>query len=207
MPGPWLGATRLTTAIVLAAGASSRLGQSKALVPIGGRPAIARLCATLRESGCPVIVVLGAKETEIRAAVPLFAKTLPNPDWESGRTSSIQVGLRTVWRDDNIIVAPVDHPAVNVRTVSALLRAKGEIRVPTFEGKRGHPVYFSHALRDEILALGKDEPLHKVVHNDPARVTEVPVDDPAILLNLDTPDDLKNLEAHLSGGSHARDAA
>jgi molybdenum cofactor cytidylyltransferase len=207
MPGPWLGATRLTTAIVLAAGASTRLGQSKALVPVGGRAAVARLCATLRESGCPVIVVLGANDTAIRAAVPLFAKSIENPDWALGRTGSIQAALRTVWRDDNILVAPVDHPAVTVRTISALLRAKGEIRVPTFEGKRGHPTFFSHVIREEILALGKDEPLHAVVHRDAQRVTEVPVEDPAILLNVDTPDDLKKLQEHLRGGPNARDAA
>lgn len=206
MPRPLLGASRLTTAIVLAAGASSRMGQHKALIPLGGRPAVAQLCSTVREAGCAALVVVGADDTPVRAAVPLYAKTIQNPDWKEGRTGSLQAALRTLWRDENFIVAPVDHPAINVRTLSALLRAKGEIRVPTYNGRRGHPVYFSHALREEVMGLGKDEPLHDVVHRDPNRVAEVPVEDPAILLNIDTPDDLKKLRAHLEGGSHARDA-
>ena len=79
--------------MVLAAGASRRLGEPKALADLGGRSALARLCAALAANGgAPVLVVTGRHDAEIRAhaeAEGLDVELLHNPDWERGRTSSV----------------------------------------------------------------------------------------------------------------------
>jgi CTP:molybdopterin cytidylyltransferase MocA len=197
----------MDAAIVLAAGASTRLGQPKALVAIRGRPAIAHLCLTLREAGVDVVVVLGAEATRIAKAVPSFASVIVHTDWERGRSGTIKAGVRHVPASAAVLVCPVDHPAIATTTLRALRAARGSVRIPTHEGRRGHPTWFAASLRAELLALRDDEPLSDVVHRDPSRVIEVAVDDPGVLLNVDTPDDLKKLARHLERSSHARPPA
>lgn len=194
--------------IVLAAGASTRFGSPKALIPIRGEPAVAHLARQLREAGCnEVRVVVGAHPKEVRPAVPDFAKIVVNEDWKNGRTGSVKAGVRSLPASCSMIVWPVDHPAVETSTLRVLLQGTGTIRVPTYLGLRGHPALFEAAVREEILALEDDEPLHDVLHEHPARVREIPVDDAGVLLNVDTPDDLKKLRAHLERSPHARPPA
>jgi molybdenum cofactor cytidylyltransferase len=177
-------APAVTAALVLAAGASARLGQPKALVPVAGEPALAS-CA-------PVVVVTGAHHDQLAPLVMPPARIVQNEAWRDGRTGSLQRGLQALPPDD-VIVWPVDHPVVASGTLRRLLSAQAPIRVPVHAGRRGHPTYFAAELRPELLALAQDEPLRAVVHRQPRRVEEVPVDDPGILLNLDTPDDVSQL--------------
>jgi molybdenum cofactor cytidylyltransferase len=194
--------------MVLAAGASTRLGRPKALVPVDGQPAVAHVARVLRGAGCAdVVVVTGADHDRVAAAVPARARVIHHPDWARGQTSSVQAGLRALPAAANVLVWPVDHPAVASSTVAALLAGPGAIRVPTHGGRRGHPSLFAAPLRAEILALDENQPLHDVVHAKPDRVVEVPVADPAILLNVDTPADLKRLEQHLRRVGRARPVA
>src|SRR6185436_6314656 len=88
----------MTSAIVLAAGASSRMGQPKALLPVGGRPAVEVVCATLRDGGADeIVVVVGKHAAEIRAGADLRnVRVVDNARWESGRTSSVQAGLAAI---------------------------------------------------------------------------------------------------------------
>lgn len=194
--------------VVLAAGASTRFGSPKALIQIRGEPAVAHLARQLREAGCDEVrIVVGAHPNEVRPAVPDFAKIVVNEDWKNGRTGSVKAGVRALPASCSMIVWPVDCPAVETSTLRALIQGKGVVRIPTYRGRRGHPALFETAVREEILALEDDEPLHDVLHEHPARVREVPVDDSGILLNVDTPDDLKKLRAHLERSPHARPPA
>lgn len=188
--------------IVLAAGASRRMGSPKALLEIGGRRAVEVVVAALREAGVArVLVVLGCHAAEIRAAAKLPDATLvENPDWETGRTSSLQAGLRQV-PDAAVaaLVAPVDMPYVRATTVAAIIRAaersKAEAIVPVHDGRRGHPVLLARSLFPRVLALGPDQPLRDVVRA--ARVQEVATDDPGVLVDLDTPDDVRRASERL----------
>lgn len=199
----------MVAAIVLAAGASSRLGQPKALARLEGRTHVERIIAALAEAGVdPIRVVVGADRDRIQPAVPPQATVVHNDGWRLGRTGSLKAGLRTVQLDDAFIVWPVDHPLATATTLQALLRASdGSVRIPTHRGRRGHPTWFAASLREEVLALGDDQPLRDVVHRQARRVREVPVDDPGVLLNLDTPDDLKKAEDYLRGSPDARPPA
>lgn len=183
--------------IVLAAGASERMGRPKALLPIDGRPAVEVVAAALRSGGCErVLVVVGRHAEEIRSGAPLDGVELvEHAGWAAGRTSSLQAGLAACGAGATCVaVALVDMPFVRAETVRALLGAArshpdAEVVVPAHGGRRGHPIVLSAAVLPRVRALGADEPLHVVVRC--AHAVEVPVDDAGVLVDLDTPDDLR----------------
>jgi nicotine blue oxidoreductase len=183
-------------AIVLAAGASSRMGSPKPLLDLGGRAAVDVVVDTLRRGGAaPVFVVLGARADEVRAAADLAgAVVVVHSGWAAGRTTSIQAGLAALPGDAHaVILALVDMPLVRPETVSALLAAESaaasgvDAIVPVHEGRRGHPVVLRRALFARIEALGPDAPLSDVMRH--CERADVRVGDPGIHVDLDTPDD------------------
>src|SRR6185295_10879356 len=110
----------VTSAIVLAAGSSSRMGRPKALLPIEGRPAVEVVCATLRAGGADdVVVVVGRHAAEIRAGARLDGvRVVENARWAEGRTTSVQAGLAALARDAEwTLLALVDMPLVRPGTV------------------------------------------------------------------------------------------
>lgn len=184
-------------AILLAAGASSRMGRPKALLPLAGTPFVDAIAETLRTGGSrPVLVVLGCHEAEIRRTAKLRdVAVVSHPGWALGRTSSIQAGLRALPADaEAAVIALVDMPFVRPSTVASLLRVHRaappdvEAVLPSHGGRRGHPVLLRRALFDRVLVLGPDEPLSAVIRA--ARCLPVPVDDPDIHTDLDAPEDL-----------------
>jgi nicotine blue oxidoreductase len=184
----------VTSAILLAAGASSRMGRPKALLPIGGRPAVETIVATLRSGGVDdVVVVIGRHAVEIRAEANLRnARVVENRQWASGRTSSIQAGLAALPRDAEwTLLALVDMPLVRPETVRTLLAAPrddADVVVPFHGGRRGHPILLRRTLFPAIASLGPDAPLRDVVRT--ARRVDVPVEDPGVLVDFDEPGDL-----------------
>lgn len=181
------------------------MGTPKAALVLDGKTFVARVVDTLRAGGVgDVVVVTG--EAEDATARALGAKErvalLRNPEPERGQLSSLKVALRHLATAapevELAVVALVDHPAVRATTVSALIEAvratpPAAIALPTHAGRRGHPVLFAHAVWDELLATPDDLGARAVVRAEPARVREVAVDDPGILLDVDTPDDLARL--------------
>ncbi len=195
-------------AVILAAGASTRLGSPKALTKIGGKTAITRICRVLNDADIEdVAVVVGAHADLIAPEVPMPARVVRNRNWERGRSNSLKAGVRALPKGIPLLIWPVDHPAVRLPTIRALIEAQGTVRIPTFEGKRGHPPVFDGSLRDEILSLGDDEPLHNIVRRHIAEVVEVHVPDPGVLWNIDTPDDLKKMDDFLRKPPNARTPA
>lgn len=191
----------------MAAGASTRMGSPKALLPVQGEPAIVRVARTLKQAGCdPVIAVVGAEAEKIIAVLPPDVQVVKNPQWAKGRSTSVKAALKALPGQD-MLFWPVDHPAVALATLQALMADTGAVRVPVFNDRRGHPVLFEKGLSKELASLGDDAPLHDVVHGDPSRVNEVFVEDPGILLNVDRPEDLPRLAALLGGGRAARPLA
>ena len=189
-------------AVVLAAGASSRMGRPKALVPIRGVPAVARVSIAARQGGCdPVLVVTGADgEAVARAARPAGATIVENPAWARGRSTSVKAALPHLPAGvAGLLLFPVDHPLVAAPVVRALLaafagRPDAEVVVPVHGGRRGHPALFAAKVLPEIAALGDDEPLRAVLHRAGRVVVEVAAPDDSVLRNLDRPEDLPAAE-------------
>ena len=184
------------SAIVLAAGKSQRMGRPKALLPFRGRTFLENITdAIARSSVQHTIVVVGHHRDEIAARLDL-PNLIFNPDYAQGMITSFQTGIRALPADCiGALLFLVDHPLVDAATINVLLAnfAANRITVPVFNGGRGHPVLFSAEILQEILALPPSQGANIVVRKDPARIVEVPVDAPGILVDIDTPEDFEKL--------------
>jgi molybdenum cofactor cytidylyltransferase len=188
-------------AIILAAGASERMGYPKALLPYRGRPFLTGILEACQAAGMEHnVVVLGYYEDKIRSTIDLSdAIVATNTELDAGPIGSIRAGIRALAGKpvEAAVIWPVDRPHVGVATVSALVdvfrESHGVIVVPTHDGRRGHPVLFGKAVFEELLAAPNDEGARAVVHKEPARVVEIPVDDTAVLEDFNTPEDYKGL--------------
>jgi molybdenum cofactor cytidylyltransferase len=119
-----------------------------------------------------------------------------NPDPSAGPVSSLQAGIRSLPDEAAaLLFAPVDHPLFSPATVRALIRSFAEFRaplvVPAFEGWRGHPVLFGRALFPELLEEDLPEGARTVVRRYLETRLQLPVDDPGILADLDTPEEYR----------------
>jgi len=180
-------AGRMVGCVVLAAGASTRMGTPKALLRKDGESALARIVRVARAAGCePVVVVVGGDAHVTEEAERTPGQLLLNPQPQAGRTGSFKLGARAVG-GERILVWPVDRPSASETSVRALLALREEVVLPLHGSEHGHPIVLAGEALREALALSDDAPLHDVVHRDPKRVREVPVQDPGVLVNLDTP--------------------
>jgi len=195
-------------AIVLAAGASRRMGRAKQTLPYGQstilETVIRALNAASRVEG--VTVVLGSNWPEVYPALEhLDAEVFVNPRPEDGMISSAQWALAQVRNDaDAFLFALGDQPQIETRVVDALIEAAAQsgkgICLPTYAGKRGHPVLFRARYKPEILSLPLTVGLNHLVHSHPDDVLEVPVDTSSVLKDIDTPEDYRRaLEEKRSG--------
>lgn len=187
------------TPVILAAGASSRMGRPKPLLDLGGIPAIVRILEACKGAALSrAIVVLGHHADEIRKAVdPALADIVLNPAPDRGMTSSLQEGLKRLPEDARgFLLFPADYPLVTWKDLIVLEEAfehdhRHRIYVPTFEGRRGHPIACDRTIAEEILALKPEEPARLVIRKDPLRVKEIPVTNPWVCLDLDTEEDYR----------------
>lgn len=186
--------------LILAAGESRRMGRPKALLELGGRSFVALAIELLQGAGCaPVLVVDGAHRLERLCG----AQVVPNREWEWGPLSSLQVGLRAalelVAEIDAVVVHHVERPRVRVRTVRALLDGLASepdcVWQPMYLGQSGHPIVWPRALFEELLALDpKRASARELLRGSAAaRRRKLECDDPGVLDNVDTPEDLARL--------------
>jgi len=177
----------VTAAIILAAGASTRMGSPKALLPFRSSNFLGHLTGRLALHCSPVIVVAGA---HLLPASPA-ARLVINPQWPEGQLSSLQCGLRALPPGvSSVLFTLVDHPDPADGTIVSLLRSPRLIAIPVHEGRRGHPVFFQAPLIPELLALAPAESA-KQVFSRHARDTEyITVDDPAVTDDVDDPEAL-----------------
>jgi len=182
--------------VVLAAGRSRRMGQPKPLLQVGRESFITHAVATLIHGGCrPVFAVTGADATEAaRQAQDAGAQVVLNAAPESEQIDSLRLALAAAGDAAAVLVLPVDHPLIRSDTVRAILDAFARTGRPAlrarFRGKPGHPALFARPLFDELrgpLSDGAQEVLRR--HAD--ELLDVDVDDPGVLSDIDTPDDLR----------------
>jgi molybdenum cofactor cytidylyltransferase len=188
-------------AVILAGGLSVRMGAFKPLLPWGRTSILGHLLNVLGRAGGvdSVVIVTGHNANDIETAVGTRDGVVlaHNPEYaRAGMLSSIQTGLRAVPANSAaVLLALVDQPGVQVKTLQTLLesrRATGaSILIPRHGGQRGHPVIFSTEHVPEILALGPNKSLKTFMNRHRAEAREIGVDDPAVLDDLDTPEDYR----------------
>lgn len=183
-------------ALLLSGGGSRRWGGApKSLLPVRGRPALGYMAEVALRAGCdPIVAVLGpGQESAESAVVGLPVRIVHVPDHPQARTGSIQAGLATVPGGLDLLLWPVDHPLVRPETVSALLAARGARGrpswwVPEFEGRSGHPVVIAANALPQIRALPVEASLREARPKPPDELRRLPVDDPGVVANVDTPE-------------------
>lgn len=181
--------------VVPCAGSSSRMGTSKALLDAGGRSFLAAVIGALVGGGCdPVVVVVGpGRHDEARRARAAGARLIENPDPGEGPITSFRLALHALGPEvEAVAFLPVDHPLVRPETVGALVEAlrsgDAPLVLPVFEGRRGHPTLFRRTLFASLLDTGLEGGARTVVHEHLDRATLVSVEDPGVVLDLDTPE-------------------
>src|SRR5215469_4681592 len=146
----------MLAAVILSGGASRRMGSPKALVSYQGTPFLEHLLSITKHPTIGVRrVVLGPDAEVISKEIAIPAEQIVvNGDWEKGQLSSIHAALRSLPAGtEGMLLCPVDHPLVSTALVNSLivtfLEMRAPVVLPTFEGRRGHPVIFSADVYDE----------------------------------------------------------
>jgi molybdenum cofactor cytidylyltransferase len=191
----------LIAGIILAAGESSRMGRDKALLPYHGKTFLEHILSTLREAGVRrSVVVLGHHADEIQRALGLReVEVAVNRDYQRGQTSSLQAGLEALGQEniEGALLCLVDHPAVSAETFRALATAFAASRapavIPTYEGRRGHPVLISRELFGELARLDPGQGANGVIRKYRERTQLIEVKDPGVVADVDEPETFERL--------------
>jgi molybdenum cofactor cytidylyltransferase len=188
-------------ALILAAGASTRMGRPKALLPItrDGETFVARLLRTFSDAGVDdLVVVVGAHAEVVSDAIarlPVFARIVENRQYERGQLSSLVAALAAVDRPGvtAVLSMPVDMPLVAPATVRAVLdayrRRPHPIVRPALDDRHGHPVLFDRALFAELRAADPSRGARAVIAAHRREALDVAVGDTGAFQDIDTPDE------------------
>jgi putative nucleotidyltransferase with HDIG domain len=188
------------SAIILAAGYSSRMGAFKPLLSIGGQVVIERTISIFKKSGIETIfVITGHRAPEIsRATQSSDVRIVENREYERGMFSSVKAGVRNLNAETTaaFFITPADICLVRPLTVQLLMKAfeknSGKIIHPCFDSKRGHPPLIPISLASVISKNKSNAGLGKILEQFEHLAVDVPVPDRHILLNMNSPQDYKD---------------
>lgn len=180
---------------------------AKPLLQVGTIPIIRRIVITYQQVGIfPVVVVVGDDDDEIRREVSsygvIFLKN--REEGQSELMDSVRTGLQYLQgKCDRVAFTPVNVPMFTPATLQALIRTKGDITAPSYQGKGGHPVLISNEIIPQILEYSGNNGLRGALDACTSRRTWVSVDDKGILANVHNQSDLMGqLDEHNSSILH-----
>ena len=193
-------------AVVLAAGRSQRMGTQKLLLPLGGKPVIARIVDELARSRVDkMLVVIGRDRQRLQEALAgKPVRFVENLDTESDMLGSIRCGLRELPLGCKaVLVVLGDQPGITHALVDELIgcfhRNESQIIVPSCNGHRGHPVVIGSQYFEEVLTNHSKEGLRGLLNAHSKDVRSVAVSDIAIMEDMDTPTDYQRQEKMFAG--------
>jgi CTP:molybdopterin cytidylyltransferase MocA len=192
-------------AIILAAGRSRRMGAFKPLLPFGEETVIETCIRNLRAARVnQVIVVTGHRGHEISEYLKdSDVQFATNPDPDSEMAASIVCGVAEVKRAAQaIMITPVDHPAADAETISAMIeqwKCGARLIQPEYKGRGGHPVLIDARYRDELLHLDPARGLRGFFAAHAGEVLRFPVKCPYIARDMDTWEDYLALHQEIFG--------
>ena len=200
--------------VILAAGDSTRMGSDKALLPwppvLPGQPPAGTFLSAAIESLSPfsdVVIVVGGKNAD-RVAPFVYAagaSLVVNQEPARGQFSSLQIGLQEVLNRgrDAALVTLVDRPPVSRNTVSQLCAAFSDALerwkwavVPEVSGQHGHPIVLGREMIEAFLKAAATSTARDVEHQHAQHIEYTPVDDPAVTINVNTPEQYAALRAN-----------
>jgi molybdenum cofactor cytidylyltransferase len=184
------------TAIILAAGYSSRMGVFKPLLDLGGRPVVTRIVETCRQAGIDEVIVVAGYRQEL--IIPVIegagARAVVNERYEEGMFSSVIAGISAMEHGPQaFVVLPADIPLVRAATIRSLvngfMEGKNRILVPSFRGSKGHPPLISTELEGTIVEFTGENGLKGALDKLGSETGKVEVPDRNILFDVDNPAD------------------
>jgi molybdenum cofactor cytidylyltransferase len=193
----------MMTALVPAAGMSTRLGRNKLLLLFKGKPLIAHAVDTLLASAVDeIVVVLGHEADQVRAAISeTRVSFVENRAYHEGLASSIHAGFAAIpFSTDAIMIYLADQPLLEPGDVNFLIRAFAEadranksIVVPFFRGERGNPVIVNSSYKASILAIAGETGCRRVIKQNPDQVLTVEMETDHVIRDIDTMDEYERL--------------
>ncbi len=199
----------MISAIVLAAGRSTRFGAPKAVARLAGTPLVRHVVERLQESSIDELLVVAGDEADVigRAINGTRAHLAVNPNPSAGLSESLRIGLHAAHADaEAILIALGDQPLINAGVVDLMIAAwrgsRGMIIVPVYNGERGNPVLFDASLRAELMLLEGDQGARRLFDTHSASVYRLVVDIP-LPRDVDTPEDLRDVEWMMGGPDRA----
>lgn len=190
-------------AVILAAGAGQRMGGvAKALIEIEGETVLARLLKSLEQAKVTeVLIISGAHHEAIKAlAQPYRARVLRNPAPELGQQSSVRLALESVGSAyDALLMMLCDQPLIEARDIQELAEAfrvqpQFDFCLPVVQGQRGNPVMVSHRAVQSILAMDRTVACREFMQRNPQTVLQHVTDNDHFVVDLDTMEDMIELE-------------
>lgn len=193
------------SAVILAAGTSSRMGQAKQLLALGESTVLAQTLAHVQSAALhEIILVLGAAAETIRGQLPSLQglKIVVNHDYRQGIASSLRAGLSAVNpNSDAALIILGDQPFIRPQTLTRIVeeyrRSQAQIVIPTHQGQRGNPVLLDRSVFAEVMALEGDVGSRAIFAKHLDRTVNVEVEDSGILIDLDDPVDYERLKTKI----------
>lgn len=191
------------SAVILAAGTSTRMGRAKQLLPLGGTTVLACTIDNVRSAGLDqIVLVLGAEAEAIRQQLPQSLleglKVVVNQAYEQGMASSLREGLSALHPQTGAaLIILGDQPFIRPQTLHEIMagyhRSGAQIVIPSHQGERGNPVLLSRSVFSEVMALDGDTGCRAIFANHLEAILKVEVEDSGILLDIDNQDDYDRL--------------
>lgn len=190
-------------AIILAAGESRRMGELKPLIKINGKTFLQHIAGQIRKAGIEdILVVAGFNAQKIIAESGLDSvEFVVNKYYQNGQFSSLQTGIRNLPEQcAGIIMCLGDQPQIKAEWIEQIIAAarisNAPVVTPKFKTRRGHPIYFAASLFREILTMAPTQTAHDLIQKHQDEIVDVAIQNDAILVDADTPQDLQKVKAY-----------
>ena len=195
----------MISAIVLAAGQSTRMGQPKLILPWKETTVIGQVVKTLINSGLDeIIVVTGGAQHQVKSNLQEFpVRFVSNPRFESTEmTYSLQIGMTTLRKDTEAIMVTLgDQPQIEISVVEDIIKLYRQTRsylvIPSYKRRRGHPWLIDHHLFPKITELNEDETLRDFLDQHQDEIRYLQVNEESVLQDLDTLADYQKFQKNL----------
>ncbi len=183
-------------AVLVAAGCSERMGRPKLLMEAGGKTVLEHTLSGVYDVADEIVVVTGCYHDKMNEILKNYRKVKVhyNPDYKKGMFSSVTRGVQSV-HAHRIFIIPGDCPLIGEEIYRRLLDIEGDIIVPAYRGRGGHPVLISEKAKKELLKESADSTLKDFIKKHGAFYVEVNTD--VILKDVDTPEDFENIKERL----------
>ncbi|MGC4190451.1 MAG: nucleotidyltransferase family protein [Thermomicrobiales bacterium] len=183
-------------AIILAAGASTRLGRPKQLLDLGGKPVIVHVVERALSASLDgaMVVTGGAGEAVAEAVAPYPVRLVPNPAYREGQSTSLIAGLNALPADvDAVVVLLGDQPGIDPADIDAVAARRRDVLMPVppvvmtaYGSQRSHPILFGREVFPELLAISGDQGGRDVIRARASDVVAIASVHPEPPLDLDT---------------------